>query len=264
MTFEELILRVRSAWEEERGGDIRSLNTTGVGTTTTFKCTSLVEADDYWIGKEIWFQDLDQRRIIVDWSSSSTEGTLDRELKAATSSAQQFLIGEKGFWSDKEILDWANDGQFDIVRRSTNVSLWDSLGELATLTPASGIAGLPSDFVRFTRNHIHVDGSAAPFMKSYNEFISTIFIDKRAYKMDGDVHYRPTSATTVEAEIIRRPVDIEPTPTGYSVIDLDKQFHDALADYVIMRGFLKLESKSADKYAKLYDDKIKFINATAA
>ena len=260
MNTENFIRRVRSAWQEISGGYYKNTATTSAGNAggTTFICTAITAVDDFLNQKELVIAEgdaLGQRRLISDWANMGNTGTLESTIGWQIATEIDIEVGEKGFWSDREILDWLNDAQDDVLNKLTDAALFKALTELVNLSISSGIATLPSDFVRPKQDYVLIDGAVAPILAQdqYNKFLNSNFLVERAYFKDKSLYYRPTNASAVELEYIEDIAEI----TGAATSVLDTELHPALADYAIHRGFLKSEQESlAGKHLTEYEKKI--------
>lgn len=139
MTTLLLIRRVRSAWQEISGGYYKKTATTSAGNAggTTFVCTVITAVDDFLNQKELVIAEGDaigQRRLISDWANSGNTGTLESTAGWQIATEMDIEVGEKGFWSDREILDWLNDAQDDMVNKLTDAALFKAQSEIAILT----------------------------------------------------------------------------------------------------------------------------------
>jgi hypothetical protein len=162
---------------------------------------------------------------------------------------------------------WIDQALLDIAKKASTVALFTSLGEITNFTtPAAGVVDVPSTVIRFARNHVFVDGNVAPLLDSYPELVGSTYLTYRAMKVGGKLEYRPTTASAVTAETIRKPVPTayEDTGTPFKVIDIDEIFHDAILDFCIWRGLEKLESKNAKKFMDSYHQKLGSHNETVS
>lgn len=262
MTTAEKIRRVRSAWREISGGFHKKTTTTSAGSDTTFVSTNITAVDDFLNQKELVIGSGNasgQRQLITDWVFSTKVGTLEASVGFTIASGVTIEVGENGFWSDREILDWLNDGQDDMASELSDEVLFKALTVTANLSLSSGVATLPADFDRPANEHVLIDSAVAPILGrgEHARLLTDQFLVKKAMYRNGALLYRPTSASIVELEYVktRTAIDID------NASPLEAKMHQALCDYAIYRGWLKGQKEElADRYLGIYRKKIEGYN----
>lgn len=272
MTTPEKLRRIRSAWDEIKDGFYLAGTTTSAGNAggTTLIATGLTALDDFYNQKEIILTSGDasgQRRLISDFDAGTDTITLEETVGFLIASGVTFELGEAGFWSDREGLDWLNDGQADMVQKLTDEYLAPYLGKVSTTAGTTGKASFPTDYIRTVPKHVLVDGAVAPFLPptQYRRFVSDTFTPgtanvPTAIVRDSKLHYRPANNVTITWDYIRRPVAITIAQNS----ELPEDIHAALCDYAIYRGWLKAQTEEsqaiANRYFSQYMDKIGTVN----
>jgi hypothetical protein len=272
MTTSELIRRVRSSYDELLGGLYQKTTTTSAGNAggTTFVSTNVTGVDDFINQKELVIASGDangQRREISDWDNGTNTGTLLTTAGFLIASGIDIEIGEKGFWSDREILDWANDGNNDAINRLTNKALADTHDTVDTTAGLLGVANFPSDYIRLADQgqgkFVLIDGAVTPIIDpgQYQRFVDDTFTPTSlgrgiAMLRNGEVHYRPANNATITWHYIKEgaEIDIDNAP------DIPAEIHHALVDYIVYRGLLKNESSLAIEYFNKYENKLNTYN----
>ncbi len=260
MTTSEMLRRIRSAWDEIKGGFYLAGTTTSNGNAggTTMIATGLTALDDFYNQKEVLLTSgtaSGQRRLISDFVASSDTITLEETVGFLIASGVTFELGEAGFWSDREILDWVNDGQADMVQKLTDDYLAPYLGKVDTTVGTAGVASFPTDYIRTIPKHTLVGGVVAPFVPStqYRRFISDTYTPGDSNRPIGiirnsELHYRPATNLTITWDYIRRPLAITISQTS----ELPEDIHAALCDYAIHRGWLKAQTQESQALANRY------------
>jgi hypothetical protein len=214
-----------------------------------------------------------QRREITDWVKSTTIGTVLTAFTHAIADGVSIEIGSKGFWSDREILDWANDGANDMINRLADEVLADTHNKVSGTNGVAGTnfadAPFPSDYVRTIVKHVLVDDVQAPFIppNEIRRFLNDPFTPGSAAKptaalRNSKVVYKPNTSATITWNYLRTPAVI----SGSTDPDFSEELAQILVDYVIHRG-LRKNSKRAEEatlYWREYTNKIQNQNAQYA
>lgn len=267
MTFKEIIRRVRNQVREELGGFYYEGETDTPGQTdgTTFIDTTLSYVDDFLNQKEIVILEglaIRNRRIIVDWDEGTGTGTVDPPFMDRVIASVSYQIGEKGFHSDYDIKDYIVDAQNDIISKLSYESLMSlsALIEKSSLTISSGEADFPASYLRPARPYCLVDGNLAVILPKdqYRSFLQNDFIQYKAYWRGNKLEYRPTSASTVTLEIIKKPTD----PSDTNDPEIPEDLHHAIVDYCLIQAMLKEKNTGlVNKYEQRYLEKVANYNA---
>lgn len=260
MTTLEMIARVRSAWNEELGGFYITGTADGGSVTTLVDAALATFADDYLNEMEILITsggNSGLRREISDFVSSSYTATFLEQFPYAIASGVTYEIGQKGFWSDQEIINWLNDGAYEVIRLLSNDALWDYMKTANTNgnmvgSQVYGRAPVPSDMIKPPAS-VWVNGKTArilpPDQKTRfdrDPYIgAAVFLEGQAGGVQ-QVLYKPYEDATLQWQYA-------PTPTAFNVstaTTLPARLHDFLVSYARKRGWNKKERLDLEKAAE--------------
>lgn len=274
MTTLQMIGRVRSAWHEELQGFYVTGTTSSAGSVSTFIASALSAlADDFLNEKEIYITSGNNnglRREIADWVSSTTTGTLLEQFPYTVASAVTFEIGERGFWSDREIINWLNDTASEAAKLLSNEALWDYLKNGTTAgsmvgSQAYGRATIPTDCAKIPKS-AWIDGRTAPILDpeqktrfDRDSYIGeAILLEGRPALGNVQVLYTPYKDATLTWLYAPIPAAFD-TSTQTT---LPARLHQILVDLTIREGWKKAER--LDLAAKAEEKAITQINALNA
>lgn len=250
MTTKEMVKRVRTLLHDKQLGDYITGSTTAIGTTTTFIAAGLSAiADDYLNEKEIVFTSgalTGLRRVIADWVQSTFTGTFVDALQFVTDIGITFEIGDAGFWSDHDIINWLNDGAYQIVLQLQNEGMWDYLKKATTngtmvVSETYGRAPLPTDCFKAPMS-AYINGKAAKILDPGQK---TMF-DRSSYIgasliLEG----RETSAAVIN--MLYKPYEdaaitwlYAPKPTAFTAAiqtTLPERLHPLIVDWAVKRAW---------------------------
>lgn len=253
MTTLEMIRRIRSAWHEELQGFYTTGTTSADGTASTFICYALSAlADDFLNEKEICITsglNSGLRREIVDWSAGTFTGMVLEQFPYAVADGVKFEIGERGFWSDQEIIAWLNDAAAETVRLLSNEALWDYLKNGTTqgfmvASQSYGRAALPDDCVKIPKA-VWIDGRIAPFVDTDQKtrfdrdpYIGeAVILEGRPSGGSVQIIYKPYKDATITFLYA-------PMPAAFDTVietTLPVRVHPILVDLAIRDGWKKAE-----------------------
>lgn len=270
MTSREMLLRWRSGINEVLGGFFATGVTTSAGATdgSTFISTSLSTiADDALNGMEIYISDgvnAGLRREIVDWVKLSSTGTLLENFPYQIASGVNFIIGEKGVFSDQEGLAWLNDGATEIVNRLTNKALHDYLknGNTAGTAGGSGYgtAATPTDLAKIPFS-VRLGSNPARIydFQEQESFDNDPWIANKVLWDGSDlIRYKPDSSLTVYWKYAKKPTTITITVD----CDLPDRTHPAVVEYAKWQAFMKKGVlAAADRVMRNFETMIAFLNS---
>lgn len=262
MTTTEMLARIRSALHEELGGFYLTGTATGGSVTTLIDGALVTFADDYFndAGAEALITsggNAGLRRAIADFVSASYTATFLEQFPYAISSGITYEIGQKGFFSDQELLAWLNDGSYEVIRLLANDALWDYLKTADTAgTTVSGQdygrALVPSDMIKPPAS-IWVNGKTSQILMpdqktrfDRDPYIgAAVLLEGRPGSVQR-VLYKPNDDATLQWQYA-------PTPTTIRVsaaTNLPARLHNLLCDYGIMRAWQKAERADLAKVAE--------------
>ena len=253
MTTLQMIRQIRSAWHEVLQGFYTTGTTSGAGTVSTFVASAFSSfADDFLNEKEIIITSGSNngfRREIADWDSASTTGTLLEQFPYTVGTGVTFEIGESGFWSDQEIINWLNDSAREVVKLLTNEALWDYLKTSTTNGSAVGSqtygrAEMPTDCEKIPKS-VLVDGKFAPILDvdqktrfDNDPYIGdAVLLDGRPLAGNVRVLYKPYQDATLTWLYAPSPTTISTT----AQTNLTARLHQILVDLTIREGWKKAE-----------------------
>ena len=271
MSTKSAIDKVRILLDQKADLFHRDFTTTSSGAAdgTTLISTSVSAiSSNFLVGKQATIfttsnlNNLGQRRIISQASSGTL--TVSEPFPGSVGSGVDFYISDELFIEDGDILVWLNDGQYDMLRWLNDSALFDQFRVQANLSISAGVAQLPTDFHRSIRpEFVEIDSVVAPVMDAgqLHRFLNDTTIDTKAIWSNGNIFYRPTTASTVSFKYIQRPLTISSSQNpGFS-----DEYEDIIVDYAVYRGWKARQNiNMAGIYENRYSNKIKVINTQFA
>jgi len=274
MTTQELLSQSRSELKDTGQLRYKEGTTTSAGAAdgSTLVSTSLGGADDAWNQAEVRITSGDnsgQRRQIGDYVSSTGTISLVENFTHQVANSVTFEIGEKGFISDHQLIEWFTEAQDKLVvilaedafpGHSKRLSVAGTGGTSAALP--TDLTGAPSTLQFKDNSGNEYDVTVLPPSEHdrfrEDAFMGSALSDMVAIFQNGKISYRPTNNGTLLLPIVPKfnPV----TFSGGS--QLPTYLHQLQITWAVYKGWKVRERLDQANAAKT--DFIDLVNAINA
>lgn len=273
MTIREMLASTRSGLKAVGQLRYKTATTSGAGAAggTTLVSTGLAGVDDAWNEMEVKITsgtNSGERRNVGDWVNSTSTMTFVNPFTTQVATTVTFEVGEKGFFSDHELLDMFTESQLEL-RLLLRPEAFPADLEWIAIAGTAGSATVPATVHESPQSMLFVDTAASgeydvtilPVDEKDrfrdDAFLGSQLKDIVAIFEEGKIKYRPTDAGSFK--IPQVPIFANVTFTTGSVFPA--YLHSLQITYAVWRGWLKREhSDIAQVWRQSYLDSIATIN----
>ncbi|MFQ5786570.1 MAG: hypothetical protein ACE5H1_01180 [Thermodesulfobacteriota bacterium] len=233
---------------------------------TTLISSNLLQHDDAFNGMEVRITDninvfpsSNERRIVADWVKSTSTLTLVEGFSEQIGASRPFELGEAGFISDHQLIEFFTEAQNDMVLKLPSDAFEEILVSKTVTASPAGIAAFPKDIVGLP-NAVRIGNTDVIILPRNQEdkfqrhaYLGTTDEPIGIYK-NGEFHYKPTSQTKVVFEVL-------PVLANFTFTDgspLPSYLHNLQVKYTVAQGWRASQRLDIYNAAKAeYDESIK-------